>query len=156
MIIDLVRRLVNYLRGPNDRVAIDLDAVYRESERREQARATFRRELDLEQRRTSMQVGSWATVTVSQRTRADTPPRMRREILEWLAGLTAQEVFNLSKVGRERIRAHIYAGVLIAGVRRVQPLPPCSLNFPAPVSPVQDLRERDGSGGIRPKRGFGR
>ncbi|HEX7883547.1 MAG TPA: hypothetical protein VF499_12500 [Afipia sp.] len=156
MIIDLIRRIVDCVRGPNDRVVIDLEAIYLESERREQAAAAFRRELDLEERRTSMQVGSWAAATVSQRSRADTAPRMRREILEWLRGLTAQEVINLSKAARNDIRAHIYAEVLVPGVRRVQPLQPCALNFPAPVRPAQDLYDRGSSGGIRPKRGFGR
>ncbi|HEX7883579.1 MAG TPA: hypothetical protein VF499_12675 [Afipia sp.] len=154
MIIDLVRRLVDYVRGPNDRVVIDLEAIYLESERREQAAAAFRRELDLEQRRTSMQVGSWATATVSERRRTAAPPRMRRKILEWLQGLTAQEVINLSKAARNDIRAHIYGGALVPGVRRVQPLPLCTLDFPAPVRPADNLRERGGSGGIRPKTGF--
>jgi hypothetical protein len=70
-------------------------------------------------------------------------------VREWLDGLHVQEIFALSKSDGWSIQHHIYADALIAGVRRVQKLPPAELRFPARRISDEDVGRAGGGGGPR-------
>ena len=142
----LIADILFWLRGRDDRTIIDQQAARREAERRLQADRDFGRELDLEQRRTSMQVGAWARETVTARRKATFPSNMRRQFPLWLRGLSGQELINLSKSSREEIRRHVFHGELIPGVRAVQPLDAQDPIFPKPVPPPDILNDRSAGG----------
>jgi hypothetical protein len=150
--LKVISSLLSWLRGPSDRVVIDQDAARREAERRLRAAADFRREVDREQKRTSMQVGAWAQQSVAARRKAAFPANMRRRYPGWLQGLSGQEIVNLSKASRHAITEHVFGGVVIPGVRAVQPLDPQEPVFPLPVPPPDILNDREGGGGKRLKR----
>jgi hypothetical protein len=154
-ILPHISSLLAWLQGPNDRIVIDQDAARREAERRLRADKDFRRAVAVEQKRTGMQIGAWAQQSVAARRKAPFPDRMRRQYPLWLQGLSGQEITNLSKASREEIRRHVFAGELIPGVRRMQPLDAQDPVFPLPVLPAEILNDREGGGGKRMKKSSG-
>jgi hypothetical protein len=150
--LKVISNLLSWLRGPDDRVVIDQAAARRETGRRLQADRDFRRAVAVEQKRTSMQIGAWAQQSVAARRKAPFPSNMRRQFPVWLQGLSGQEITNLSKSFRHAITQHVFGGVLIPGVRRVQPLDAQDPVFPLPVPPPDILNDREGGGGKRMKK----
>ncbi|MGY8710503.1 hypothetical protein RAD16_32610 [Bradyrhizobium sp. 18BD] len=113
------------------------------------------RALDLDERRTPLQVGFWARATVNERQRSALPPRMPRDVMDWLPGLNAEELRRLSRASTAAIR--LIAGVCggrIDSVRSVQPLQRCVLRFSKLLPPAEELPDPAGGGGGQ-KRRFG-
>jgi hypothetical protein len=137
-LIEFIRsNLDRLLQADNACTYIDQDAARGDDALRLQADAESRRELDREQCKTSMRIGTWARETVAARRRGPVPRRMRREIMVWLPVLLAPELINPSKVGRDDIRCDVYGGTQTAGVRAVQPLEPSMLVFSEPLQPAE-------------------
>jgi hypothetical protein len=152
----MLKRLLSRLLPTPEAAVIDQSTYWDASERRLREMRENLRQEELCRRTTALQIGSWARDTVCRRERAPYPPRMMREILFWLPGLTAQEIIYLSKAPPTAVRAHVYGDEdgRIAGVRAVQPLQHGgALVFPKPaVKPAEDMRDRSSGGG--PKQRF--
>jgi hypothetical protein len=96
-------------------------------------------------------VWEWARDTIRNRCKRPLPSKLPRAdvIRDWLDGLTVQEIFALSKSDGWSIQHHIYADALIAGVRKVQKLPPADIRFAARKIADEDVGRAGGGGGPR-------
>ena len=92
-------------------------------------------------------VGSWAAECVSTRYRASFNPRIvGKDISAWLPGLTSAEVRYIAQASAYDLRHHLFEGVTLMGVRRVQPLEECALIWPKPTLNPEQQSARSGGG----------
>jgi hypothetical protein len=131
-LIVFLQRLLSRFRTADDRVVIDQASHYDAMEARCRRIRDTQRAIEKERERIALAVGSWARDTVYNRQRAAIPRSVRRDVAVWLPGLGAQEVMKLASASAFDVRHHIFGEDLIAGLRRVQPLPECHLVFPKP------------------------
>jgi hypothetical protein len=84
-------------------------------------------DLRLAQRRAAALIYAYAADAQVDGVRPEMPPGLSRAVKAWLPGLTLHDLRALTEAGRNGIRAHIGKGPYIAGVHRVNPLPPVTL-----------------------------
>jgi hypothetical protein len=149
-LIAFLQRLLSRFRTVDDRVVIDQASHYDAMEARCRRIRDTQRAIEKERERIALAVGCWARDTVYNRQRAAIPRSVRRDVAVWLPGLGAQEVMKLASASAFDVRHHIFGEDLIAGLRRVQPLPECHLVFPKPRL-VDPQSERGAGGGPRLK-----
>ena len=149
--IAFLKRMLARRRAADDRVVIDQASYYDGLEARRRRTIELDRAIEKERDRIALTVGSWARDTVYNRQRAAVPRSVRRDVAAWLPGLGAQEVMNLASASAFDVRHHIFGEELIAGVRKVQPLPESVLIWPRPKLVADPDNERGAGGGPRLK-----
>jgi hypothetical protein len=152
MVIESIKRLfVRPQPEPVEKTVIDQGAYYDSLARRQRRWREDEEEAERQRQRIASMVWEWARDTVSKRSKLPLPAKLPRVgvVREWLDGLAVQEIFALAKSDGWSIQHHIYAGALIAGVRRVQKLPPAEIRFPAPKISDEDVGRSVGGGGPR-------
>jgi hypothetical protein len=134
-------------------VVIDQGAYYDVLARRQQRWREDEEDTEREQERIAYLVWEWARDVVRDRGKRPLPAKLPRTgvVRDWLNGLYVQELFALANSDGWSIRHHIYAGALIEGVRRVQPLAEAELRFPEPKISTEDVF-RGSSSGDGPRR----
>jgi hypothetical protein len=135
----------------DDRVVIDQASYYDALEANCRRIRDTEREIEKEQERTAVTVGSWARDTVSNRARAVIPRSVRRDVAAWLPGLSAEEVMALARASAFGVKHHLFGDHRIAGVRKVQPLVESVLVWPRPKLVANPDNERGAGGGPRLK-----
>jgi hypothetical protein len=150
-LISFLKNLLSRRRIPDDRVVIEQAPFYDGLEARRRRTIELDRAIEKKRERIALTVGSWARDTVYNRQRAAIPRSVRRDVAAWLPGLGAQEVMNLASASAFDVRHHIFGEELIAGVRKVQPLPESVLIWPRPKLVADRDNERGAGGGPRLK-----
>jgi hypothetical protein len=141
-LIAFLKRRLARRRAADDRVVIDQASYYDGLEARRRRTIEIDRAIEKERDRIALTVGSGARDTVYNRQRAAVPRSVRRDVAAWLPGLGAQEVMNLASASAFGVRHHIFGEELIAGVRKVQPLPESVLIWPRPKLVADSERAR--------------
>jgi hypothetical protein len=146
-LIVFLQRLFSRFRTADDRVVVEQASHYDAMEARCRRIRDTERAIEKERERIAQIVGSWARDTVYNRQRAAIPRGVLRDVAAWLPGLGAREVMNLASASAFDVKHHIFGQELIAGVRRVQPLPERHLVFPKPRLVADPNGARSAGGG---------
>ena len=154
MIIAILRRLLRVpVPAPPDAVVIDQGAYFDSLKLRQQRWREDEKEAELQRMRVALMVWEWARDVVRYRCKRPLPPKLPRAgvVRDWLDGLWVQEIFALSQSNGGEILDHIYGDERIINVRRVQPLPPAELRFPASKAEQDDGSRGGGAGPRKPR-----
>jgi hypothetical protein len=137
--------------APVEKTIIDQRSYYDALERKSRRWREDEEEAERQRQRIAGMVWEWARDTIRYRSKRPLPAKLPRagDVREWLDGLHVQEIFALSKADGFSIQHHIDAGALIAGVRRLQKLPPAEIRFPARKIADEDVGRAGGGGGPR-------
>lgn len=151
----MIEAILRLFRTPapaaeSETIVIDQGAYFDALRRRQRDWEESERIADREQERIAYVVWDWTRDVIRYRNKIPLPVKLPRTgvVRVWLDGLHVQEIFALSKSDGWSIRQHLYGNARIAGVRRVQKLPPAALRFPAPRI-ADDIVGRAAGGGPR-------